>query len=119
MTLFLFGIANCGVISNDIEDDDDNGYISGVPLYTLGRACASVGGICVSQLDCAPGHLTSKKGLCPDRDLGVECCYQVIPREDATCESHQGSCRDQCPELLSVPGSTDCPAHQQCCVNVY
>lgn len=67
---------------NLIFDHVIGAYYQGVPLYTDGRDCKMLGGLCVMQDDCAPGHQTFMKGLCPDKDIGVECCYRGI--ESAT-----------------------------------
>lgn len=54
-------------------------YYQGVPVYSSGRDCAMLGGLCVLRDDCMSGHQTFMKGLCPDKDIGVECCYRGGP----------------------------------------
>jgi len=120
VALFYTSVVRSRII-NDINtvDYDDNyaGYYAGVPVYTPGRQCALVGGLCVQEEDCAPGEATSKKGLCPDKDMGVECCYQVIPRP-STCQRQGGACMDWCNPSLQRDIATDCAPDQKCCVLV-
>lgn len=59
---------NCFVVYLD--------YYQGVPVYTPSRECAMGGGICVQEGDCEKGELAQKSGICPDREMGVECCYK-------------------------------------------
>lgn len=45
-------------------------------MYTPSRECSMLGGICVQEGDCEKDQFTAKSGLCPDREMGVECCYK-------------------------------------------
>jgi len=111
---------NVDIESNDIEDGndgDDGAYYQGVLLFATGRECAMVGGLCVQQDDCMAGHNTFMKGLCPDREIGVECCYRVTPRP-STCAQQQGECMDDCNPSLQRDIATDCGPDQKCCVLV-
>jgi len=122
LALFFVTIVQCrnvDIDNNDIDDsgDDDAAYYQGVPLYAVSRDCAMLGGVCVLRGDCEPGNQTFMKGLCPDKDIGVECCYRVTPRP-STCAQQQGECMDECSTEVQRGIATDCPAYQKCCVLV-
>lgn len=50
-------------------------FYYGVPVYLPTRDCSMAGGLCVHEQDCSPDELTQRRGLCPGRGNGVECCY--------------------------------------------
>jgi len=116
VTLFCIAMVRCSVI-NDItptEYEEEPPYASGVQVFKPTRECSLAGGLCVRKEDCEHENLTSKRGLCPNIEEGVECCYKVVPKP-STCERHGGACMDWCNTNLVVDIATDCPADQRCC----
>ncbi|KAG4075376.1 hypothetical protein HA402_003167 [Bradysia odoriphaga] len=111
-----FIYATCGVIENNETSDSD--YF-GIHVYPQERQCAMLGGMCVHKDDCEPTQLTSTKGLCPNNSgLGVECCYQVLPRSSATCRQFLGECMPSCNDNLVRYEANDCPENTKCCTLV-
>lgn len=89
----------------------DSSY-NGVTVYPRSRECSMLGGLCVLESDCEKDNIVHKRGLCPDRGIGVECCYEVIPRQ-APCQKLGGVCMDQCgaserQSLVNVCGEKMC-----------
>ncbi|XP_055312355.1 uncharacterized protein LOC129574395 [Sitodiplosis mosellana] len=109
----MFAIAaDCAIISDETIFD----YYQGVPIYKRSRECSMLGGQCVQEGDCAKGELSHKRGLCPDREMGVECCYRVEPRP-APCEQYGGDCMDGCGDGVRNALGV-CPGIQKCCILV-
>lgn len=50
------------------------GYLNGVRLYAPGEECLPQGGVCAKRKDCNQTENSLPKGLCPDKNIGVECC---------------------------------------------
>lgn len=108
--------AQCSII-NSYDESNENYYYAGVSLYTPSRECASLGGLCVHENDCAQGQFTQKTGLCEDHDIGVECCYQVVERE-APCAQFGGVCMENCGVTIPQSLANDCGADKFCCILV-
>lgn len=73
-----------------------------------------LGGLCVLESDCEKDQLTYKSGLCPDRAIGVECCYKIVPKA-APCHRFGGACTDECAFTLRQPLGNDC-GDKTCCI---
>lgn len=92
----------------------DGTSYNGVNVYTQSRECAMLGALCVLASDCEKGELTHKKGLCPDHEIGVECCYKITPRA-APCHQFGGVCMEECTAALRQPLGNDC-GDKTCCI---
>lgn len=88
----------------------------GVTVYAPSHECKMLGGLCVLEGDCEKDNTVHKRGLCPDRDIGVECCYEVIPRS-APCQTFGGLCMDECGVTVQQTLVNDC-GDKKCCIQV-
>ncbi|XP_031637725.1 uncharacterized protein LOC116351310 [Contarinia nasturtii] len=119
LTIIFAIIVDCRLINAPTDAENEEYYFSGVPVYTPSRECSMAGGICVQEGDCAKGQLVGYKlGLCEDHEMGVECCYEVIPRE-APCKQFGGKCTKNCKQnSLRQHLANDCTGDEICCVLV-
>ncbi|KAH8416219.1 hypothetical protein KR222_011555 [Zaprionus bogoriensis] len=95
------------------EVNDEYYMVAGVRVYHHDRQCILLGGLCVQSSDCKLP--TTNKGLCPSTThLGVECCYEFVPKL-APCRQYGAECMDWCNPGVRQ-NSTDCTDGQFCCI---